>query len=90
MEYYLILNYLDCPGMYMSVLPDDQIKLENIWAKYCDINKKVGDHVTFLIYHYATEFKGVIVYKGTKEECYERFSQFPAMIKLELEDVEFE
>jgi len=89
-EYYLVLNYLNCPGLYLSVLPENQVRLVNIWAKYCDINKKVGDDVTFLMYNYSTEFKGVIVYKGTKLECYERFSQFSQMIKLELEDVDFE
>jgi hypothetical protein len=49
-EYYLVLNSLNCPGLYLSVLPENQVRLVNVWAKYCDIDKKVGDDVTFLMY----------------------------------------
>jgi hypothetical protein len=76
-DYYLIHNYDDCPGMILSILPETQVRLHNRWAKYTYMPKKIGDTVTFHMYNYSTDFRGVIIFAGTKQECLFRLSTFP-------------
>jgi hypothetical protein len=49
--------------------------------------------VTFKMYNYQTDYRGYIVYAGTKQECFERLSLFHILNKyytIPLADIEFE
>ena len=97
LEYYLIHNYDDCPGMILSVLPENKVRLHNRWAKYAYMPKKLGDNITFHMHNYNANYRGTIIYIGTKQECLDRLSTFPNIkmsdyyeYNIQIVDVDFE
>ena len=53
----------------------------------------INDTVTFKMYNYQTDYRGYIVYAGTRQECFERLSLFPILNKnytIPLVDIVFE
>ena len=91
-KFFLIHNYEEVPGMILSVEPESQVSLHNKWAKYCYMPININT-VTFKMYNYQTDYRGYIVYAGTKQECFERLSLFHILNKyytIPLADIEFE
>ena len=91
--FYLIHNGEKVPGMILSILPGDQIKRHSKWIKYFYMPVEVGNYCTLSMYNYSIEYRGLVLYKGSKEECLARLEKFPNIYpdyEIQLTDVDFE
>ena len=54
---------------------------------------EVGNYCTLSMYNHSIEYRGLVLYKGSKEECLAKLEKFPNIYpdyEIQLTDVDFE
>jgi len=91
--FYLIHNGERVLSLILSILPGDQIRRHSKWIKYCYMPVEVGKYCTISMYNHSIEYRGLVLYEGSKEECLARLERFPNIYPdyaIQLTDVDFE